>query len=63
LGEILVAQTNLLGGSLTNEWGAPPPDASPTIKQIFIDYCATRSEIMSSFNDDLAYLPPTPCPS
>ena len=62
LGEILVAQTNLLGGSLTEEWSAPGPEASPTIHQIFADYCATRNEILTQFADDLDYLPADPCP-
>lgn len=62
LGEILVAQTNLLGGSLTEHWDAPGPESSPTIHAIFRDYCATRQELLTEYDDDLDYLPEDPCP-
>lgn len=62
LGEILVAQTNLLGGSLNEQWDAPGPEASPRTQQIFREYCATRQKILDDFNDDLNYLPTNPCP-
>jgi hypothetical protein len=62
LGEILVAQTNLLGGSLNEEWAPPGPDASPETQQLFADYCATRRQILVDHNDNLSYLPPSPCP-
>ena len=60
LDEILVAQTNLLGGSLTEHWDAPGPESSPTVQQIFRDYCSTRQELLDNFDDDLDYLLRTP---
>lgn len=62
LGEILVAQTKMLGGSLTRNWDPPPDDAPPAAKQLYADYCATRNEIMTQFNDSLSYIPLPPCP-
>jgi hypothetical protein len=62
LGEILVAQTKLLGGSLTKAWAPPGPDASPEDQQLYGDYCATRHEIQTTFDDDLSYIPLPPCP-
>lgn len=62
LGEILVAQTRLLGGSLTAPWDPPGPDAPPTTQQLFNDYCATRNTIMTEFDDNLSYIPLPPCP-
>ncbi len=62
LGEILVAQTNMLGGSLTQQWEAPGPEASPTIHAVFRDYCATREDLLVNFDDDLNYLPADNCP-
>jgi hypothetical protein len=62
-GEILVAQINLLGGSLTTEWDPPGADADPETQQLYLDYCATRNQIMTEFNDDLSYIPNPPCPA
>ncbi len=62
LGEILVAQTHLLGGSLTQPWEPPGPDAPPERQQLFSDYCATRTEIQTEYDDSLSYIPLPPCP-
>jgi len=62
LGEILVAQTNLLGGSLNEDWSPPPPDAPPEQHALYQDYCETRRQIQSPpYNDDLHYIPLPPC--
>lgn len=62
LGEILVAQTNLLGGSLNEDWSPPPPDASPEQLALYQDYCETRRQIQGPpYNDDLSYIPLPPC--
>ncbi len=61
LGEILVAQTMLLGGSLNREWEAPGPDANEETQKLFRDYCATRNVIQTEFNDPLDYLPLPDC--
>lgn len=62
LGEILVAQTRLLGGSLNREWNPPPPDAPAETQLLYQQYCATRHTIMTEHNDDLSYIPLPPCP-
>ncbi|NND74968.1 MAG: hypothetical protein HKN44_08170 [Ilumatobacter sp.] len=62
LGEILVAQTRMLGGSLTRPWDPPAADAPPEMQQLYANYCATRGRIMDDFADDLAYIPTPPCP-
>ena len=62
LGEILVAQTTMLGGSLNRPWDPPSAEAPPAQQQLFADYCATRHEIQTDFNDDLSYIPLPPCP-
>jgi hypothetical protein len=62
LGEILVAQTRLLGGSLNQDWSPPPPDAPAETQQLYANYCATRHTIMTEHNDDLSYIPLPPCP-
>ncbi|NQV05576.1 hypothetical protein HQ535_03420 [bacterium] len=64
LGEILVAQTEMLGGSLNRHWEPPGPDADAETLQLYQNYCATRLEIQSPpFNDSLEYIPLPPCPS
>lgn len=62
LGEILVAQTRLLGGSLQTPWDPPPPNAPEDQQALYRDYCATRRTIMNDFNDNLSYIPLPPCP-
>lgn len=62
LGEILVAQTHQLGGSLNVDWDPPPADASAERKQLYADYCATRNQIQTEHNDSLSYIPTPPCP-
>ena len=62
LGEILVAQTNLLGGSLQDDWSPPPPDAPPEQLALYQDYCTTRRQIHGPpYNDSLHYIPLPPC--
>jgi len=62
LGEILVAQTRMLGGSLNTQWSPPPADATLETQQLFADYCATVNEIRTHFGDDLSYISTPPCP-
>jgi hypothetical protein len=61
MGEILVAQIRLLGGSLSQEWSPPPPDAPEETQRLYRDYCATRNQIQTEFDDSLSYLPNPPC--
>lgn len=61
MGEILVAQINLLGGSLTQDWSPPGADASDETQRLYRDYCATRNTIQTEFNDPLSYIPNPPC--
>ena len=62
LGEILVAQIRMLGGSVTEPWDAPGPEASAKDQRLFADFCATRREIQTRFDDSLSYIPLPPCP-
>ena len=63
LGEILVAQTNMLGGSLNDDWDPPGPGASQEQQRLYADYCQTRSKIMAPpHSDSLSYITLPPCP-
>lgn len=62
LGELLVAQTQMLGGTLSQPWDPPGDDAPPEQQQLFADYCATKGEIARDFTDDLSYIVTPDCP-
>jgi len=51
LDQVLVAQTKMLGGALFEPWDPPSEGAGPGAQQLFVDYCATRNEIMTQFGD------------
>ncbi len=62
LGELLVAQTQMLGQRLNQPWDPPGDDAPPEQHQLFADYCATKAEIARDFPDDLSYIRSPDCP-
>lgn len=62
LGELLVAQTQMLGQKLNEDWAPPGDDAPPERHQLFADYCATKNEIARDFPEDLSYIRSPDCP-
>lgn len=62
LGELLVAQTRMLGGSLNTPWDPPGDDEPLQQQQLFSDYCNTKAEIARDFAEDLSYIRTPDCP-